>query len=70
MRPIESLVMKAGILLLKNLTGFMSADPQKTSRKLVEELDRAIYEAEQDNSKLTTTKLKIFKKNFNKISEW
>jgi hypothetical protein len=31
MRPIENLVMKAGILLLKNLTGFMSADPQKMS---------------------------------------
>jgi hypothetical protein len=31
MRPIESLVSKAGCLLLKNVTGFISADPSKTS---------------------------------------
>lgn len=70
MRPVENLVMKAGILLLKNLTGFMSADPQKTSKKLVEELDHMIYEVEKDNSKLTVNKLRLFKRNMRKISEW
>ena len=62
--------MKAGVLLLKNLTGFMSADPQKTSKKLVEELDHAIYEVEKDNSRLTVDKLRLFKKNIRKIDEW
>jgi len=70
MRPVENLVMKAGTLLLKNLTGFMSADPQKTSKKLVEELDHMIYEVEKDNSKLTVDKMRLFKKNIKKISEW
>ena len=31
MQPIEDLVMKAGVMLMKNLTGFMAADPNKTS---------------------------------------
>jgi hypothetical protein len=70
MRPVENLVMKAGILLLRNLTGFMSADPQKTSKKLVEQLEHTIYEVEKDNSKLTKEKLKIFNRNLKKISEW
>lgn len=70
MRPVESLVMKAGTLLLKNLSGFMSADPSKTSQKLVTELENTINEIEKDNSKLTVDKLKIFRKNMKKINEW
>lgn len=31
MRPVENLAMKAGDLMLKNLSGYMSADPSKTS---------------------------------------
>lgn len=70
MRPIENLVMKAGILLLKNLTGFMSADPQKMSQRIVCELDGAINEMERDNSKLTVDKLRVFKRNVRKINEY
>lgn len=70
MRPIENLVMKAGILLLKNLTGFMSADPQKMSQRVVCELESAINEMEKDNSKLTVDKLKVFKRNVRKINEY
>ena len=70
MRPVERLIMNAGSLLLKNLSGFMSADPQKTSQKLVTELEETISEIEKDNSKLTSDKLKIFRKNMKKIDEW
>ena len=70
MRPVENLVMKAGTLLFRNLTGFMSADPQKTSQKLVTELEHAIYEVEKDNSRLTSDKLKLFRRHVKKIGDW
>ena len=70
MRPIERLVMKAGILLLKNLEGFMSADPQKMSQIISGELENTISEMEKDNSKLTVDKLKIFRKNVKKLNDY
>ena len=70
MRPVESLVSKAGTLLLKNLTGFISADPSKTSQKLALELESTISEIEKDNGKLTRDKLKLFHKNMKKLDNW
>ena len=70
MRPVESLISKAGSLLLKNLTGFISADPAKTSQKLALELESAISEIEKDNGKLTPEKLKTFNKNMKKLENW
>ena len=70
MRPIESLVSKAGCLLLKNVTGFISADPSKTSQKLALELESTISEIESNNGKLTKEKLKLFNKNIKKIENW
>lgn len=70
MRPVESLVSKAGSLLLKNVTGFISADPSKTSQKLALELESAISEIEKDNGKLTKEKLKMFNKNMKKLDNW
>lgn len=70
MRPVENLVMKAGDLMLKNLSGYMSADPSKTSQKLVTELENTINEVEKDNSRLTADKLKLFKRTMKKIDNW
>ena len=70
MRPIESLVSKAGCLLLKNVTGFISADPSKTSQKLALELESTISEIESNNGKLTKEKLKLFNKNIKKLENW
>ena len=70
MRPVESIVMKAGNLLLKNLSGFMAADPQETSQKLVQKLEETISAIEADSSHLTSDKVKAFKRNMKKIEEW
>ena len=70
MRPVESLVSKAGSLLLKNVTGFISADPSKTSQKLALELESTISEIERDNGKLTPDKLKLYHKNIKKLDNW
>ena len=70
MRPIETIVMKAGNLLLKNLSGFMAADPQKTSQKLVQKLEETISAIEADSSHITSDKLKAFRRNMRKIEEW
>lgn len=70
MKPVESLVSKAGSLLLKNVTGFISADPAKTSQKLALELESTISEIEKDNGRLTKDKLKLFNKNLKKLDNW
>lgn len=70
MKPVEALVSKAGTLLLKNVTGFISADPAKTSQKLALELESTISEIEKDNGKLTPEKLKLFNKNIKKLDNW
>ena len=70
MKPVEALVSKAGSLLLKNVTGFISADPAKTSQKLALELESTISEIEKDNGKLTPEKLKLFNKNIKKLDNW
>lgn len=70
MRPLENLVMKAGCMLFRNLTGFMASDPNKMSQKLVTEIENAINEVEKDDCRLTPDKLKIFKKHVRKINEW
>ena len=70
MRPVEQLVSKAGTLLMKNLIGFLSADPAKTSQKLVLELEGTISEIERDNGKLTSDKLRLFNRNMKKLNDW
>ena len=69
-RPVENLVSKAGSLLLKNVTGFISADPSKTSQKLALELESTISEIEKDNGRLTHDKLKLFTRNMKKLDNW
>jgi len=70
MRPIENLVMKAGVYLLKNLRGYMASDPNKCSQKISERLETIINEVESDNSKMTPEKMKIFKKHMGKLENW
>ena len=70
MRPVESLVSKAGTLLLKNLTGFISADPSETSQKLALELESTISEIEKDNGRLTPDKLRLYHRNIKKLDNW
>lgn len=66
--PLEDLVIYAGLLLMKNLVGYISADPKKTSKRLAAELDSAINEISQ--AKLDDRKLARFKKNLAKLDKW
>ena len=66
--PLEDLVIYAGLLLMKNLVGYISADPKKTSKRLAAELDSAINEISQ--AKLDDRKLARFKKNLVKLDKW
>lgn len=66
-KPLEDLVIQAGLLLMKNLVGYVSADPQKTSKKLAAELDAAIEELSSEKTSLDLGKLNRFKKNLAKL---
>lgn len=66
-KPLEDLVIQAGLLLMKNLVGYISADPQKTSKKLASELDAAIKELSSAETSLDMGKLNRFKKNLAKL---
>jgi len=70
MKPIEELCMGAGIKLMKNLQGFMAADPNKTSQKLVTELEDAIKQIESGELGLSQDKIKIFQKNMKKLEKY
>ena len=70
MKPIEYLVLKASKLLFKNLVGFMAADPNQNSKRIVSELENTVKMIEEDESCLTKDKMKRFKKNLMKIREY
>lgn len=69
-KPLEDLVIGAGLLLMKNMTGFIAADPKKTSKKLATELDAAIKELASKETSLDASKLRRFKKNLAKLDQW
>lgn len=69
-KPLEDLVISAGLLLMKNLVGYMSADPKKTAKKLADELDQTIEELSSKETSLDDAKLRQFKKNLAKIDQY
>lgn len=69
-KPLEDLVIGAGLLLMKNLVGFIATDPKKTSKNLAKELDAAIKELDSKETSLDASKLRRFKKNLAKLDQW
>ena len=69
-KPLEDLVIKAGLLLMKNLTGFVSADPKKSTKRLAAELDATIKELSDKETSLDMSKLNRFKKNLAKLDQY
>lgn len=67
MRPIESLIIKASNLLFKNLVGFMAADPNKNSQRIVSELEDTIKMVESDDNCLSRDKIRRFRKHLKKL---
>ena len=69
-KPLEDLVIKAGLLLMKNLVGFIATDPQKSAKKLASELDAAIKDLSNKETSLDMSKLNRFKKNLAKLDQY
>lgn len=69
-KPLEDLVIGAGLLLMKNLEGFVAADPKKSSKRLAAELDQAITDLSSKETSLDAKKLARFKKNLKKLDTW
>lgn len=68
--PIEKLVVKAGTLLIQNLSGFISADRNASAQRLSKDLDLALEELKNNQEKLTPAKLQIFIKNLRKLDQF
>lgn len=69
-KPLEDLVISAGLLLMKNLVGFISTDPKKSAKRLATELDAAIKELSSKETTLDSKKLARFKKNLAKLDQY
>ena len=65
--PIEDFITMAGVLIMKNVTGFLAADPNKTSKRILSSLDSAIRKIEEGEVQLAPDKMKLFRKNLRKI---
>lgn len=69
-KPLEDLVIGAGLLLMRNLNGYISADPSKSAKTLSKELEAAIDELSSNETSLDKSKLKRFKKNLAKLDQY
>ena len=56
MKPIEDLVLKAGVMLIKCLLGMVAADPRKSAKKLLAELDGVMIAMSHGDDGLTPEK--------------
>lgn len=68
--PIETLVVDAGLQLMKNLIGFISTDRSKSAEILHNDLVKAIEDIEANKDKLTPSKLHSFQKNMAKLKKF
>lgn len=68
--PIEVLVVDAGMQLMKNLVGYVTADRSESAKELSKELDNAIAELEKNKDKLSQSALKTLEKNLKKLEQF
>lgn len=69
-KPLEDLVIQAGLLIMKNLMGYISADPNKATKSLEKELETTIDELSSKEASLDKSKLRRFKKNLAKVEQY
>ena len=69
-RPIEDLIIYAGMTLMKNVMGFMSVDPSKTAKKFLADLEDSIQMMSEGEFELSPEKIARFKKNLAKIEQY
>lgn len=69
-QPIEDLTIKAGIMLIQQLQGYIALDPSNAAKKLSQDLDYVITNFNNGNLTLTDDKIKRFKKNLIKLEKY
>lgn len=69
-RPVEDLIVYAGLCLMKNLVGFMAADPSKTAKKILAQVDDTIMQVKEGEFDLSPEKIARFKKNLAKLEQY
>lgn len=69
-RPVEDLIIYAGMTLMKNVIGFMSADPSKTAKKFLADLEDSIQLMQSGKFELSPEQIARFKKNLAKIEAY
>ena len=69
-KPLENVVIYAGLRLMKNLVGYISTNPSATAKKMAEEVSQAIDELSSKQEHLDPSELARFKKNLAKLDEF
>ena len=69
-KPVEDLIVYAGMTLMKNVMGFMSVDPSKTAKKLLADLEDSVQLMNEGEFEFTPEKIERFKKNLAKIDRY
>lgn len=68
--PIEALVVDAGMQLMKNLVGYVTADRSESAKELTKELDAAIVELEKNKKTLSLSGIKTLQKSLMKLEKF
>lgn len=69
-KPLEDLIIYAGIQLMKCIEGFMAADPSQEAKKALASLDGTITSIKEGEYELSPEKIAAFKKNLAKIEHY
>lgn len=69
-KPIEDLIIFAGVQLMKIIEGFMAADPSKEAQKSLRTLDSTIMQIKEGEYDLSPESILAFKKNLAKIEKY
>ena len=69
-KPLEDLIIYAGIQLMKCIEGFMAADPSQEAKKALASLDGTITSIKEGEYELSPEKIAAFKKNLAKIENY
>jgi len=68
-RPVENLVIKAGMKLIENMSGYLTVDNSINAKKLKARLDETLKELEDNENELPENKYKIMQKNIKKLAD-
>ena len=68
--PLEDIVIDAGLQLMKNLSGYVTADRSKSAQILSKQLEDEIKFLEDNKDKLNPGKIKVLEKSLKKLNKF